>query len=132
MPPQQITIAGAAKAAGVGVETVRYYQRRGLLREPPRMGAGYRRYEAQHIDRLRFIKRAQALGFSLNEIETLLSLEDGTGRRNIQRIARARLTEIRARLADLRRLERTLTHLLRECEGEKTPHCPIIAAIAAE
>jgi MerR family mercuric resistance operon transcriptional regulator len=129
MPLQQTTIAGAAKAAGVGVETVRYYQRRGLLQEPDRAGAGYRRYGAEHVDRIRFIKRAQALGFTLDEIETLLALDDGTDRRSVQRIARARLTEIRTRLADLRKLERTLTHLLHECEQERTPRCPIIAAI---
>jgi MerR family mercuric resistance operon transcriptional regulator len=132
LPPQETTIAGAAKAAGVGVETVRYYQRRGLLREPIRAGTGYRRYEAEHIDRIRFIKRAQALGFTLDEIESLLALEDGTNRRSVQRIAHARLAEIRARLADLRKLERTLTHLLHECEEERTPRCPIIAAIVAQ
>ena len=132
MPPQQTTIAGAAKAAGVGVETVRYYQRRGLLHEPARAGSGYRRYQAEHVDRIRFIKRAQALGFTLDEIETLLALEDGTDRRSMQRIARARLAEIRARLSDLRKLERTLAHLLQECEGERTPRCPIIGAIVAQ
>lgn len=97
-----------------------------------RIGGGYRRYESQHIDRIRFIKRAQALGFTLGEIETLLALEDGTDRKSVQRIGRARLGEIRARLADLRKLERTLTHLLRECEEERTPRCPIIGAIVAQ
>jgi MerR family mercuric resistance operon transcriptional regulator len=125
------TIGGVAGAAGVGIETVRYYERRGLVPRPERASGAYRRYRTDHVNRIRFIRRAQALGFSLEEIETLLQLEDGTDRASIRRIAASRLEETRRRLADLRRIERVLTHLLHECEvHSKAPRCPIIAAIA--
>jgi MerR family mercuric resistance operon transcriptional regulator len=127
------TIAGLAQAAGVGVETVRYYERRGLVAQPERAAGTYRRYRAGHVHRIRFIRRAQELGFKLEEIETLLALEDGTDRRTIRRIAGDRLEEIRRRLADLKRMEHVLAHLLHECEAhEKAPRCPIIAAIATD
>jgi len=127
------TIASLAREAGVGVETVRYYERRGLVRQPGRVGGSYRRYGGDHVHRIRFIRRAQELGFNLEEIETLLKLEDGTDRRTIRRVAGARLEEIRRRLADLKQMESVLAHLLHECEEhEKAPHCPIIAAIAQD
>jgi len=126
-----LTIGNVAEAAGVGVETVRYYERRGLVPQPGRGAGAYRRYGAGHVDRIRFIKRGQALGFSLEEVATLLELEDGTDRRSIRRIATARLEETRRRIADLRRIERALAHLLHECETHsKAPRCPIIGAIA--
>jgi len=124
------TIGDAAVAAGVGVETVRYYERRGLVPRPGRAPGAYRRYGGGHVGRIRFIKRAQSLGFSLEEIATLLELEDGTDRRSIRRIAAARLEETRRRIADLKRIERVLAHLLHECETQaRAPRCPIIAAI---
>jgi len=127
------TIANLAQASGVGVETVRYYERRGLIAQPARAGASYRRYGGDHVHRIRFIRRAQELGFNLGEIETLLELEDGTDRRTIRRIAGARLEEIRRRLADLKRMERVLAHLLHECAAhQKAPRCPIITAIAQD
>lgn len=133
MQEQSLTIAGVARGAGVGVETVRYYERRGLVPQPGRPFGAIRRYGRAHVDRIRFIKRAQELGFTLDEIETLLELEDGTDRRSIRRIAAARLDEIRRRILDLRRMERVLSHLLHECEAHGTaPSCPIIGAIASE
>ena len=125
------TIGEVAEAAEVGVETVRYYERRGLVAQPQRAGGAYRRYGRVHVERIRFIKRAQDLGFTLEEIRSLLKLEDGTDRRSIRRIASARLEETRHRIADLQRIERTLAHLLHECESHgKAPRCPIISAIA--
>lgn len=125
------TIAGLAQAAGVGVETVRYYERRRLVAQPARLAGAYRRYGPDHVRRIRFIRRAQELGFNLEEIETLLALEDGTDRRTIRRIASARLAEIRRRVADLKRMDGALAHLLHECEKhEQASRCPIIAAIA--
>jgi len=130
MTQTDITIGDVAEAAGVGVETVRYYERRGLISQPARAMGGYRRYGGGHVHRIRFIKRAQDLGFTLEEIESLLKLEDGTDRRSIRRIASARLEETRRRIADLQRIERALSHLLHECETHaKSPRCPIIAAI---
>lgn len=128
---QPLTIARVAAAAGVGVETIRYYERRKLLAQPAQRAGAYRRYDATHVARVRFIRRAQALGFTLDEIASLLVLEDGTDRRSVRRIAAERLAEIRARIADLRRMERALTHLLHECESDtRSPRCPIIAAMA--
>lgn len=130
MQEASYTIGDVAEAAGVGVETVRYYERRGLVPQPGRGVGAYRRYGKGHVDRIRFVKRGQALGFSLEEIATLLELEDGTDRRSIRRIASARMEETRRRIADLRRIERVLAHLLHECEAHSTaPRCPIIAAI---
>ncbi len=125
------TIGDVADAADVGVETVRYYERRGLVPQPGKAARAYRRYGSAHVDRIRFIKRAQDLGFTLQEIATLLKLEDGADRRSIRRIAGARLEEIRRRIEDLRRIESVLAHLLHDCETHAKAHrCPIIAAIA--
>ena len=126
-----VTIAGAAEAAGVGVETVRFYERRGLIRQPASNG-GYRRYGDEQIERIRFVKRAQALGFSLEEVESLLNLQDGTDRRSVRTIAGKRLEEIRARIKDLRRLEGALAHLLAECANGHTKRCPIVEAISGQ
>jgi len=133
MEERTMTIARLAQAANVGVETVRYYERRGLVDRPSRASASYRHYDRSHVARIRFIKRAQELGFTLAEIETLLVLEDGADRQSIRRIAGQRLQQIRSRIADLRRMEQTLAHVLHDCEREDAAlHCPIIGAIAAE
>ena len=125
-----MTIAGVADAAEVGVETVRYYERRGLIAQPKRKVGAYRRYDDSHVARIRFIKRAQELGFSLEEIEDLLQLQDGTDRRTIRKIAAKRLEQTRARIADLKRMEKALAQVLHECEGQSgRPHCPIIEAM---
>ena len=130
MQEANLTIGDVADAAGVGVETVRYYERRKLVPQPARGPGTFRRYGGAHVNRVRFIKRAQALGFSLEEIATLLLLEDGADRRSIRRIAAERLEETRRRIADLRRIEGALAHLLHDCESHsKAPRCPIIAAI---
>jgi len=126
-----LTIGRLARAAGVGVETVRYYQDRQLLPVPPSQGA-YRHYPARLVDRIRFIKRAQELGFALAEIAELLRLEDGTDRASIRRITGERLAQVEAKLADLRRMQRSLRHLVDACEhtGSDLP-CPIIESLVA-
>ena len=130
MDKTRLTIGAVADAASVGVETVRYYERRKLVPQPGRVRGVYRRYSADHVNRVRFTKRAQALGFSLEEIASLLMLEDGTDRRSIRRIAAARLEETRRRIGDLQRIEQVLAHLLHDCEAHAdAPRCPIIAAI---
>jgi Hg(II)-responsive transcriptional regulator len=126
----ELTIGALAQAAGVGVETVRYYQRRGLLAVPGR-SAGVRRYGRAEAQRIGFIKRAQALGFTLEEVRGLLALQDGTDRRSIRRIAAERLAQIRAHLRDLRKMERALAAVLADCEHHpQAPCCPIVASIA--
>ncbi|MEO5795277.1 MAG: MerR family transcriptional regulator [Rhodoferax sp.] len=127
-----LTIGKLAKAARVGVETIRYYQQRGLLPVPESRGA-YRYYPTALGQRIRFIKRAQELGFSLDEVAELLSLEDGLDRQAIRQIAGQRLEEIRTRLADLQRMQQALSHLIEACTH--TDHelpCPIIATLAAD
>lgn len=127
-----ITIGRLAQAAGVGVETVRYYQRRGLLPQPSPTRGAYRHYPPAVVARLRFIRRAQQLGFSLEEIGSLLQLSDGTDRRSIRRITAARLAQLRERMADMQKMVDVLQHLLHECEhASGSPHCPIIETIAS-
>ncbi len=126
-----LTIGKLAKFSGVGVETIRYYQQRGLLPVPNNQGA-YRQYPIALSDRIRFIKRAQELGFSLEEVAELLSLENGTGRDSIRRIADGRLQQIQTKLNDLTRMKKALTHLVKECElTDKEQPCPIIDTLAA-
>ncbi|MDQ3189572.1 MAG: MerR family DNA-binding protein [Pseudomonadota bacterium] len=126
-----LTIGRLAKAANVGIETVRYYQQRKLLPVPPARGA-FRHYNPELADRIRFIKRAQELGFSLDEIAQLLRLQDGIDRRTIRRISSQRLSQIEAKLADLKRMQRVLKHLVTACEKAATNHpCPIIETLSA-
>lgn len=131
MDANNLTIGRLARAAGVGVETVRYYQRRQLLPLPIAQNSAFRTYPAALADRIRFIKRAQELGFSLDEIESLLQLEDGSDRVAIRELAADKLAHIRVKIADLVKMEGVLTHLLHECQatGQAKP-CPIIAALA--
>ena len=130
MAAQALTIGRLARAAGVGVETIRYYQNRRLLPVPPSAGA-FRYYPVELVDRIRFIKRAQELGFALDEIAELLHLESGADRSSIRRIASDRLQQIALKLADLRRMQKMLSHLVDKCEhtSEALP-CPIIGSLA--
>ena len=124
-----VTIGGLARAAEVGVETIRYYQRRHLL-AVPHSGGSVRRYPAAMIDRIRFIRRSQNLGFTLDEIRELMRLEQGGTRIAIRQIAGARLANIRDKIAALEQMERVLAELLFECEHTATAApCPIIAAL---
>jgi Hg(II)-responsive transcriptional regulator len=127
-----VTIGKLARAAEVGVETVRYYQRRRLLAVPHSAG-GVRRYPAATIDRIRFIKRSQNLGFSLDEIRELMRLEQGGSRSAIRKIAGDRLANIREKVAALGQMERVLSELLGQCQHTATAApCPIIAALSID
>ena len=128
-PTETLTIGKLAKAAGVGIETIRYYQQRRLLPVPKSLGA-YRYYPIALGQRIRFIKRAQELGFSLEQISELLLLEDGMDRTAIRRIANDRLKEIQTKLVDLTRMQNALLHLIDSCEhtGGELP-CPIISTL---
>jgi len=126
------TIGQLAEAAAVNVETIRYYQRRGLLVEPLKPPSGHRRYPADAAKRLRFIKRAQNLGFTLDEVRGLLTLEDGQSCRDTRLLAEKKLAVVENRLADLARIRRLLRGLIAECESGKRPRsCPIIATLSA-
>jgi len=126
---ETLTIGRLARAADVGVETIRYYQDRKLLPVPKSEGA-FRYYPMSLVERIRFIKRAQELGFSLKEVRELLELEDGADRNSIRRVAGDRLAQIEAKLADLRRMQRVLKELVAECEHTRAElPCPIIGTI---
>ncbi len=127
-----LTIGRLARAAGVGVETIRYYQGRGLLPVPPSTGA-VRYYAPSLVDRIGFIKRAQGLGFTLDEIATLLDLADGRNRGAVRAVTSARLDQIRGKLDDLSRMQQSLDDLLAHCiaTGDVYP-CPIIEALMAD
>lgn len=126
-----LTIGKLASAAGVGVDTVRFYERAGLLDKPPRTASGYRLYDLSDAARLRFIRRAKALGFSLEEIFELLKLNDGGGRRSaVRALAERRLTEIEQKLVDFKRMRDTLRELVRQCHGDGSLEgCPIIETV---
>lgn len=129
----ELTIGGLAKAAGVGVETVRYYQRRRLMPEPPRSYGTVRRYRAADVERLRFIKAAQELGFSLKEITELLRLEQGGSCHAVEHLAQEKLTVVRARIAGLKHMERTLAALVSQCETTRGRlRCPIIQSLHSD
>lgn len=130
MTTKQFTIGTLAKRAGVTVETIRFYQRRGLLTEPAKQPHGVRRYTERDVQRVRFIKQGQLLGFSLDEMGELLSLEDGRHCREAQAVAVNKLASIRQRMESLRAMEQTLAGLVERCSrnsGEVS--CPIIDAL---
>lgn len=125
-----LTIGAFAKAAGVNVETIRFYQRKGLLLEPDRPHGSIRRYGEADVARLRFVKAAQRLGFNLDEIGQLLKLEDGTHCGEAAELAALRLADVRARLTDLAAMEVALSKLVGECKAHRGPvSCPLIAAL---
>lgn len=128
--PKTLTIGVLADAAGVNVETIRFYQRKGLMQEPDRPLGSIRRYGDAHLARVRFIKSAQRLGFSLDEIAQLLKLEDGSHCTAAREQAEHKLTDVRVRLADLIRIERVLTDLVeRCCATSGNVCCPLIARL---
>ena len=122
------TIGGLAKAAGVGVETVRYYQRRGLLPEPARPPGEVRRYGAAEVKRLRFIRSAQAAGFTLNEIKELLDLDASDDRARARELAQSRVAAIDEKVAELKHARDALSALATECASKRGGPCPILGA----
>jgi MerR family mercuric resistance operon transcriptional regulator len=128
----ELTIGKLASAAGVNIETIRYYQRRGLLDEPDKPLGGYRRYPPDMAKRVHFIKRAQQLGLTLEEVKGLLLLEDGQSCRETRVLAEHKLALIEERIDDLTRMRQTLKGLIAECsKGRRPCSCPIIATLAA-
>ncbi|MBX3480390.1 MAG: MerR family transcriptional regulator [Caulobacter sp.] len=124
------TIAGLARSSGVGVETVRFYQRRGLLETPEKEG-GIRRYGDDHVRRLRFIRSAQAAGFTLDQIAELLTLDSGLDHARAQALALSRIEALDARILELQRSRAVLAGLARDCAASAGP-CAIIAAFEGE
>ncbi len=125
-----LTIGVLAEAAEVNVETIRFYQRKGLMQEPERPLGGIRRYGDSDLARVRFIKSAQRLGFSLDEISDLLRLEDGSHCAEARNLAEHKLTDVQTRLADLQRIESALQLLIdRCCAASGQVKCPLIATL---
>ncbi|MEO8747753.1 MAG: heavy metal-responsive transcriptional regulator [Rhodanobacter sp.] len=127
-----MTIGAVAKRAGVAIDTIRYYERERLLPPPRRRASGYREYDAPAVDRLRFIRHAKQLGFTLDEIRELLALsaDHAHGVRGVKHRAQARLVAIEQRIHELQRVRRGLKKLIDECPGHGDPAaCPILGAL---
>lgn len=126
--------AELAKRTGCNLETIRYYEKIGLMPEPPRTGGGYRAYDREHLKRLAFIRRSRELGFSLEEIRSLLGLVDGGDYTcaEVRDMTLRHSADVRRKIADLRRLERSLKQMAAQCSGDTVPKCPIIDVLWRE
>jgi len=127
-----LTIGEVARQAGVGVETVRFYERQGLLQEPDRRASGYRQYDLEAVAVLRFIRRAKELGFTLKEIKGLLALrlDASATRAEVRQQAKTKVADIEARIADLQRVRDVLLKLIKKCHGDgAATGCPILEAL---
>lgn len=130
---ENLTIGVLAKSAGVNVETIRFYQRKGMLPEPDKPYGSIRRYGKADVARVRFVKSAQRLGFSLDEIAELLHLEDGTHCEQASRLAEHKFQDVREKIADLSRMEFVLSELVCACHERKgSVSCPLIASLQGE
>jgi len=131
-PPTRVAIGSLSRRTGCNVETIRYYERIGLLPLPARSPGGYRLYGPGHLERLRFIRRARVLGFSIAEVRTLLNLADHRRRpcAEARSVAAAHLADVRAKLADLLAMERVLKETVTRCGRGDGSHCPLIEALS--
>ena len=127
----EFSIGALARESGVNIETIRYYEKIGVMPKPARSSGGYRQYTAQHSRRLAFIRRGRELGFSLDEIRDLLRLVDGHAYtcEQVRVLTLDHVAEIRRKVRDLRRLERVMTNIASRCSGKRVPECPIIDAL---
>jgi len=128
---KELTIGGLARTAGVNIETIRYYQRRGLIGTPRKPPGGMRRYPHEALTQLRFIKRAQQLGFSLRDIGDLLELGSGACAET-RVLAETRLADIEMRLHDLQAMRRTLARLIKACQAGREKVCPIVESLGGK
>jgi MerR family mercuric resistance operon transcriptional regulator len=125
--------AKLAQRTGCNLETIRYYEKIGLMPDPPRTPAGHRFYDQGHVSRLRFILRARELGFAIEEIQGLLALVD-TGSQTCAEVkerTEKHLTDVRAKIADLRRIEKALSETAAKCTGDDVPECPVLETLAS-
>jgi MerR family transcriptional regulator, mercuric resistance operon regulatory protein len=128
----RVTIGALSKRTGVNIDTVRFYEKVGLLPPPPRSRGGHRIYEESHLARLSFVRRARELGFTLDEVRSLLRLVDGShySCAEVRELTLEHLKEVRRKVADLRRLERTLSNIVSLCVGGSARECPIIETLS--
>src|ERR1700730_17951541 len=127
-------IGELSRRTGCNIETIRYYERVGLLPRPSRSAARYRLYEAGDVHRLTFVRRARELGFSLDEVRALLALSADTGNETcveVRELAVGHLVDVRAKIADLRAMERALANAVRRCDAGEPAGCPLIDALSA-
>jgi MerR family mercuric resistance operon transcriptional regulator len=126
-----LTIGVLSSRIGVNIETIRFYERVGVLPKPPRSTGGRRIYNEDHLKRLNFVRRSRELGFSLDEVRGLLRLVDGGGHTcaEVKAITLNHLADIRHKIGDLQRLERTLAAAASKCRGNKVPNCPVIESL---
>ena len=129
--PARVAIGAIAKRTNTNVETIRFYERIGLLPPPGRSVGGYRLYRMEHVKRLNFVRRARALGFSIAEVRQLLRLADERRRpcAKVRVVAEAHLRDVHAKIADLRAMERVLTETIARCARGRGIHCPLIEAL---
>lgn len=122
-----------ARATGCNLETIRYYEKIGIMPDPPRNSKGYRSYDESHVQRLKFIMRSRDLGFAVEEVRGLLGLVDNQTRTcaEVQTIAEGHLGNIRAKIEDLRRIERVLSETVARCTGDAAPECAVVDALFA-
>lgn len=133
MRAREFPIGRLSAETGVNIETIRYYERIGIMPAPPRTEGGQRIYGAEHLKRLTFIRRCRELGFSLDEIRVLLGLAGGHALTcaEVSDMAHGHIADIRQKVKDLKKLERVLTDLAARCHGRKVPECPILDALGA-
>lgn len=131
---KRLTIGGLAQLGGVNLETVRYYERRGLLPKPPRTEAGYRQFSPEAVHRLQFIKRAQELGFSLDEVQELLALRVDPQQNcvDIRSRAKTKIADIEQKIITLAAMKNILHGLVEQCENSASDECPILASMEQE
>lgn len=124
---REFTRGTLAKASGVNLETIRFYEKIGLMPDPPRTGSGHRCYSTDHLKRLKFIRRSRALGFTNQEVAGLLEMVDGTfACDDVKDMALANVALVKNKVADLLKLQAALEGMAAECRGEDTPDCAII------
>ncbi len=127
----QLTIGALSKRTGCNIETIRYYERIGILPAPPRTEGGHRLYGRDHLKRLFFVRRSRELGFSLKEVRGLLSLVDGGDYTcaEVKTLTLRHADEVKRKITDLRKMERVLKDMASQCDGGEIPECPVIDAL---
>lgn len=127
-----LSIGALSKHSGVHIETIRYYEKIGVMPAPARSAGGYRIYRRDHLKRLSFVRRGRELGFSLDDLRGLLRLVDGHAHTcaEVRTLTLEHLAEVRRKITDLRRIERVLAEIIVQCTGDRVPQCPIIDALS--
>jgi len=131
-PTNRFGIGALSKNSSVNIETIRYYERIGIMPKPPRTDGGQRSFDGEHLKRLRFVRRGRELGFTLDDIRALLRLADGSGKTcaEVKAMTLTHLDTVRAKIADLTRMERILDDMVDQCDEGDLPDCPVLEALA--